>query len=84
MPIKEFQYYLAEVKVETLPRRTPAELFLWLYKNVDFGGFTSSLFMSASLEQTRFFYADGPENLANPTNLLAANGAYDNAVYFKK
>ncbi len=84
MPIKEFQYYLAEVKVETLQRRTPAELFLWLYKNVDFGGFTSSLFMSASLEQTRFFYADGPENLANPTNLLAANGAYDNAVYFKK
>ena len=40
--------------------------------------------MSASADQTRFYYADDMSALANPTNILAELGYYPNAHYFQK
>ena len=84
MPFSVFNDFLIEKGIEVLPRRTPAEIFLWLYPDVDYGGFTSSLYMSASADQTRFYYADDMSALANPTNILAELGYYPNAHYFQK
>lgn len=84
MPFSVFNDFLLEKGIEVLPRRTPAEIFLWLYPDVDYGGFTSSLYMSASADQTRFYYADDMSALANPTNILAELGYYPNAHYFQK
>lgn len=79
-PLTEFKAYLDSHDIEVLPRRTPAEILLWLYKDATFGGYSSSLFMSALPGQVGFFFG----GLGAPLPLLAEAGFFDGAKYFTR
>lgn len=79
-PLTEYKAYLDSHDIEVLPRRTPAEILLWLYKDATFGGYSSSLFMSSLPGQVGFFYGA----LGNPLPLLANAGFFDGAKYFER
>lgn len=46
--------FMAENDIFILPPRLPMEVLMWAYPNVFIGGYSSSLYMSARVEQVRF------------------------------
>lgn len=56
--------------IEILPGKMPMEAITFVYDGLKLGGFPSSLYMSASAEDTLFFFADSKENLVSPLNQL--------------
>ena len=74
--------YLQSKGITELPAQTPMECLLWAYPNVEVGGYSSSLYMSATQGQVQFFIAAGPSSLGAPLPLIYELGFYDDAVFF--
>lgn len=74
--------YLQSKSITELPAQTPMECLLWAYPEVEVGGYSSSLYMSATEGQVQFFIAAGPSSLGNPLPAIYNLGFYDDAVFF--
>lgn len=77
------QEYLDSKGIVELPAQTPMEVLLWTYPEVYVGGYSSSLYMSATTKgQVKFFLAAGPKSLSDPLPAIYDLGYFDDAVFF--
>ena len=48
--------YLKEKSIEIIPNKIPIEILLWEYKNIDIGGFSSSIFSLIEPSRVKFIF----------------------------
>lgn len=73
--------YLESKGITELPAQTPMEVILIAYPQVNLGGYKSSLYMNITGEHVKFFFADKPQDLADPLPDLFQLGKYPDAVF---
>lgn len=73
--------FLAENNIIELPAQTPMETILWAYPNVNIGGYSSSLYMSSTGGQVKFFIANNPNDLGAPLPEIYKLGFYEGSVF---
>lgn len=75
--------FLESKGIKELPAQTPMETILWAYPNVSVGGYSSSLYMSATTKgQVKFFFAANGNSLGTPLPDLYNLGYFDDAIFF--
>lgn len=75
--------FLESKGITELPAQTPMETILWTYPKVSVGGYSSSLYMSATTKgQVKFFFAENGDSLGAPLPDLYKLGYFDDAVFF--
>ena len=70
LPTKEQEQFLNNLDIKVLPGKIPMEAIMFIYPNLQLGGFASSLYMSTDEGKTLFFFAKDKNELVSPLDKL--------------
>lgn len=70
LPTANQETFLSSLDIKVLPGAIPMEAILFIYPNLQIGGFASSLYMSADKGKTEFFFVKEVAQLVSPLDQL--------------
>lgn len=73
LPDEEYTAFFEDLGVRILPGSMPMEAITFIYDDLVFGGFTSSLYMTMDSEHVFFFFMNNKEEIFEPLKSMLTN-----------